>query len=72
MAGFWRSITHFEKSKINTWIALRNSLAIAIPLAAGVAAGKPGAGLIGAIGALNVAYSDGTDPHFYRARRSRR
>jgi uncharacterized membrane protein YccC len=69
MSSFWRSIAHFEKSKILRWIALRNSLAVALPLAAGVAAGRPAAGLIAAIGALNVAYSDSTDPYFYRARR---
>ncbi len=69
MSGFWRSISQFDKAKVLRWIALRNSLAVALPLAAGVAMGRSGAGLIAAIGALNVAYSDGTDPYFYRARR---
>lgn len=69
MPNFWQSVTHFDKAKINTWMALRNSLAVAIPLALGIALGKTSAGLIAGIGALNVAYSDGTDPYFDRARR---
>src|SRR5947208_16971618 len=69
MSGFWRSIIHFEKSKILTWIAVRNSVAVAIPLGVGVAIGQPAGGLICAIGALNVAYSDGSDPYLHRARR---
>ena len=69
MAGFWHSVTRFDRSRINTWIALRNSLAVAIPLALGVAFSRPAGGLIAAIGALNVAYSDGTDSYFTRARR---
>ena len=69
MSSFWRSVAQFDKSKILRWIALRNSIAVALGLAAGVAAGRPAAGLIAAIGALNVAYSDGADPYFYRARR---
>lgn len=69
MAGFWHSVTRFDRSRINTWIALRNALAVAVPLALGVALGHVAGGLIAAIGALNVAYSDGTDPYFTRARR---
>lgn len=69
MSPFWRGIAHFDKSRIHTWIALRNSLAVTIPLAVAVALGQPGPGLVAAIGALNVAYSDGVDPYFFRARR---
>jgi uncharacterized membrane protein YccC len=69
MSRFWQSVSQFDKTKVQYWIAFRNSLAVGLPLAAGVAWGKPGAGVIAAIGALNVSYSDGTDPYFTRARR---
>ena len=66
---FWRTVTRFEVSKITPLLAARNALAMTLALAAGVALGKPTAGLIACIGALNVAYSDGTDPYRARARR---
>jgi hypothetical protein len=69
MSGFWRTIILFERSKILTWIAFRNSVAVAIPLAIGIAIGQPAARLMSAIGALNVAYSDRSDPYLHRARR---
>ena len=50
-------------------MALRNAIAVVLPLAAGAAAGNPGAGLVMSIGALNVAVSDGADPYRIRARR---
>lgn len=50
-------------------IALRNTLGLAVPLALGVAAGFPGAGLVAATGALNVSFSDGDDAYRSRARR---
>jgi uncharacterized membrane protein YccC len=69
MPHFWQQVTHFDRAEINPRIALRNSIAVAIPLALGVAWGRTAPGIIMATGALNVAYSDGTDPYFYRARR---
>ncbi len=51
------------------WIALRNALGVAIPLAVGIAIGMPLGGLAVASGALNVSYSDGHDPYKERARR---
>ena len=51
------------------WIALRNALGVAIPLAVGIAIGMPLGGLAVASGALNVSYSDGHDPYKGRARR---
>src|SRR5436853_3262218 len=53
----------------SAWIALRNSLAVAIPLGVGIEMGNPSAGVAVATGALNVSYSDGTDPYPQRARR---
>ena len=68
--ALWRAVGRVDKSKINdTWMALRNSLAVAIPLAIGIEMGNPLAGVATATGALNVSYSDGRDPYMERARR---
>ena len=67
--SFWRVVTRLDRSKINNWIAFRNSLAVAIPLAVGTALHNPVGGVAIATGALNVMYSDGTDPYSQRARR---
>jgi len=50
-------------------MALRNALAVAVPLAIGIEMGNPLAAVALAIGALNVSYSDGHDPYLQRARR---
>ncbi len=50
-------------------MAIRNSLAVAVPLGIGIALDKPLGGVAIATGALNVAYSDGRDPYAQRARR---
>src|SRR5882672_1059179 len=68
-SAFWNAVLHFDTGKISPWIALRNSLGVALPLAIGVIAGNPSSGLIAATGALNVAFSDGSDPYRHRARR---
>ncbi len=67
--SFWRAVTRVEVSKIAPVQALRNAIAIALPLGAGVALGNTAGGLIACIGALNVAASDGSDPYRFRARR---
>jgi len=67
--AFWRTVTRFEAAKIIPFLAFRNALGVALPLAAGVAAGNATAGLIACIGALNVSHSDAADPYHYRARR---
>lgn len=67
--ALWQNLTRVDRSKINTWIALRNSLAVAIPLSAGIALNHGLAGVAIATGALNVSYSDGRDPYAQRARR---
>ena len=67
---FWRILKRVDKSKLNSkGMALRNSLAVALPLSIGIAAGNPLGGIAIATGALNVAYSDGRDPYAHRARR---
>ncbi len=66
---FWRGVLHVDTAKMEPWIALRNALGVAIPLAVGIAMGMPLGGLAVASGALNVSYSDGHDPYKGRARR---
>jgi len=66
---FWHGLIRYEGQKVNPRLALRNALGIGIPLAAGVALGQPAGGLLASIGALDVAYSDGSDPYQFRARR---
>ncbi|MBV9223589.1 MAG: FUSC family protein [Acidobacteriaceae bacterium] len=69
-AALWRTVTRLDKGKVNSlWIAIRNSLAVASPLSVGIALGNPLGGVAVATGALNVSYSDGTDPYAHRARR---
>lgn len=67
--AFQRALTRWEKEKIHPATALRNTAGVLIPLAAATFLGQPSPGLVMAIGALNVAYSDGTDPYPIRARR---
>lgn len=67
--SLWRAVTRLDKSKINTWIAFRNSLAVALPLGIGLSLGDASAGVAVSVGALNVSYSDDVDPYPQRARR---
>jgi uncharacterized membrane protein YccC len=66
---FWNTVIRFERSKVTPWIGLRNALGVAVPLIVGVAIGETAGGLMTAIGALNVSYSDGVEPYRQRARR---
>lgn len=50
-------------------MALRNALAVALPLGIGTAIHFPLGAVAVATGALNVSYSDGRDPYSQRARR---
>ncbi len=69
-SAFWRTVKKIDKSKINNrWMALRNSLAVAVPLAVGIALGNPLGAVAVTTGALNVSFSDGRDPYYQRARR---
>lgn len=67
--SFWRRAFVYQKEKVAPWIALRNTVGFALPLAAGIAVGELPAALIAAIGALNVSYSDSHDPYVQRGRR---
>jgi uncharacterized membrane protein YccC len=66
---FWRILTRFDSSKLQLYLALRNTAGVALPLIAGYALGMPRGGLAVAIGALNVSYSDGSDGYAARAKR---
>ena len=67
--AFWRVLTRFDSSKLSPYLALRNSVGLVLPLAAGFALNMPRGGVVVASGALNVAYSDGSDPYAQRAKR---
>jgi len=67
--SFWRVLTKFDHTKVSAYRALRNASGVALPLIAGYALGMPRGGLVVASGALNVSYSDGSDPYPQRARR---
>ena len=63
------TLIRFDKSKVIPFIALRNTLGVALPLALGAALGQTAGGLMAAIGAMNVSYSDGPEPYRQRAGR---
>ena len=68
--AFWQTIQRLDKSKVNgQWMAVRNSLAVMLPLGIGIALHHSLAAVALATGALNVSYSDGRDPYAQRARR---
>jgi uncharacterized membrane protein YccC len=67
--AFRRALTRFEREKINPLMAARNTVGVILPLAIADALNQPALGLVVALGALNVAYSDGIDPYRIRGRR---
>jgi uncharacterized membrane protein YccC len=67
--AFWRVLTRFDSSKLAPYMALRNSIGVLLPLVAGFALNMPRGGVVVASGALNVAYSDRSDPYAQRAKR---
>ena len=68
-ATFWSTLTHFDRTRLAPAMALRNALGVALPLAIGIAVGNASGGVMTATGALNVAFSDGSDPYLHRGRR---
>ncbi len=66
---FWKAVRRFDRSKIRPRIAIRNTVGVVLPLAILGAMGQHALALIGSLGALNVAYSDGEDGYGMRARR---
>ena len=67
--AFWGVLTRFDSSKLSPYLALRNSVGVLLPLVAGFALNMPRGGVVVASGALNVAYSDRSDPYAQRAKR---
>ncbi|HVX66210.1 MAG TPA: FUSC family protein [Bryobacteraceae bacterium] len=67
--AFWQGALRFDAAKINPQLAVRNTLGVIVPLAAGVAFDSVSAGLVAATGALNVCFSDSQEPYRLRARR---
>jgi len=65
----WQDVTQFDWSQFSGEVALRNSIGTVVPLALATWLGLPFAGLAGSLGALNVAFSDGTDSYTSRAGR---
>jgi uncharacterized membrane protein YccC len=67
-ASFWQTVTRFQDDKVAPALGLRNALGVAIPLVVGLAAGSLLSGLAVSTGALNVAFSDSSDPYPQRSR----
>lgn len=67
--AFWQILTHFDSTKLSTHRAFRNAIGVVLPLIAGFALQMPRGGVVVASGALNVSYSDGSDPYSERAKR---
>jgi uncharacterized membrane protein YccC len=67
--AFWRVLIRFDRAKLSPYQALRNSVGVVLPLIAGFALNMPRGGVVVAGGALNVSYSDGSDPYAQRAKR---
>ena len=67
--AFLHVLTRFDSSKLSPYMALRNSIGVVLPLIVGFALDMPRGGVVVASGALNVAYSDGSDSYAQRAKR---
>ena len=67
--AFWQILTLFDSTKLSSHRAFRNALGVVLPLIAGFALHMPRGGLVVASGALNVSYSDGSDPYSIRVKR---
>jgi hypothetical protein len=65
--AFWQNVIRFQWDKVSLWLALRNTLGVTLPLAAGGAFLVVGSGLIACTGALNVSFSDSQQPYIQRA-----
>ena len=66
--AFRQSVVHFDTAKMNPWIGLRNAIGVALPLFLGMALHSLSVGVVGALGALNVAFRDSDAPYLQRAR----
>jgi len=69
LSAFWQLVIRFEKDATTPWLALRNAIGVSLPLLAGASMGQLSASLPMCTGALNVSFSDSSDPYAVRARR---
>jgi uncharacterized membrane protein YccC len=65
----WRALIRFDAQKIVPQIAIRNAIGFTLAVILGTLFVSPSTGVLGALGALNVSFSDGLDPYRSRARR---
>ena len=63
------SLTHIKRPDVPLWVVLRNTLAVVLPLGAGLATGYPEVGLGVGAGALDTMFSDQPGPYRQRMRR---
>jgi uncharacterized membrane protein YccC len=66
---FLRQFASFDLPKINAWVALRNTVGVALCLGFCLLIGKPVEGLVVGLGALVISYSDADDAYPTRAKR---
>ncbi len=69
MRSFWATLTRFDRTLLAPVMALRNALGVAVCLFTGLLFHNPPGGVMAATGALDTAFSDGSDPYVHRARR---
>ncbi len=67
--ALWQNLTRYQTDKTVPWVGLRGTLGFVLPLALGVIYHSIPAGVVVAMGAINVSFSDSTEPHIVRARR---
>jgi len=68
-AAFWQTLIRYQGDKVNPWMAVGNTIGVALPLTIGAEMGRIGTSLVVCTGALNVAFSDSQEPYAQRARR---
>ena len=68
-SNFWQIVVRYQPDKVSPWMAARNTVGVALPLAIGAGLGRIGGSLPVSTGALNVAFSDSQEPYAQRARR---
>ena len=62
------SLTRTRRPDVPPWVVVRNTLAVVVPLAIGMACGYPAVGLGVAVGALGTMFSDQPGPYRQRLR----
>jgi uncharacterized membrane protein YccC len=68
-SAFWQTLIRYQSEKVAPWMAVRNTIGVALPLAMGVELGRIPSALAMSTGALNVSFSDSDEPYAQRARR---